>query len=433
MSDVVITIFWGLVLLTIIVFIHEGGHFLAARAFGVRVKEFVIGLPGPKLAFKRKDTLYGVTAIPLGGYCMIAGMEKGKEDMDLLEKTYAFITYFGDVCEDEASFAAEQRNLGVDLVCGLDTLADWGTVRRYRKNGLTRYAIAEATAEGRHYGEGEYRELLNPRAYLESERKRTYIALPWWKRVVVLCAGSFFNLLAAMAILIVLLMVNGVQLATTTIDTVEDGSPAAEAGLLPGDKLVFVDDTSVDSWKDFRVELQAHEVGSEIELGYVRDGSERSVTLTLAERDGSPMIGVSSLVERQPIDFFEAAQASFSLIGSVLEVIFQLFNPATFADTIGQTSSVVGISMEARTAAEAGPANFIILVAGLSLSIGIMNLLPVPPLDGGKIIIETIERVSRRRIPVSVINGVSLAGIAALVFLFFMATNADIHRYFLGW
>jgi len=72
------------------------------------------------------------------------------------------------------------------------------------------------------------------------------------------------------------------------------------------------------------------------------------------------------------------------------------------------------------------------LIAMLSVSIAIVNLLPVPPLDGGKIIIETIERVTRRRLPTGVVNWVSLAGLAALLVLFIVLTNQDIHRYFLG-
>lgn len=75
--DILITILCLLIVLSVLVFIHEGGHFIAARLFGVRVNEFMLGLPGPKLSFKRGDTRYGVTCVPLGGYAKVCGMEAG--------------------------------------------------------------------------------------------------------------------------------------------------------------------------------------------------------------------------------------------------------------------------------------------------------------------------------------------------------------------
>ena len=75
--DILITIICLLIVLSVLVFIHEGGHFVTARLFGVRVNEFMLGLPGPKLSFKHNDTRYGVTCVPLGGYAKVCGMEAG--------------------------------------------------------------------------------------------------------------------------------------------------------------------------------------------------------------------------------------------------------------------------------------------------------------------------------------------------------------------
>ena len=75
--DVLLTVLYCLIVLSVLVFIHEGGHFLAAKLFGVRVTEFMLGLPGPRISFKRGETRFGITCILLGGYARVCGMETG--------------------------------------------------------------------------------------------------------------------------------------------------------------------------------------------------------------------------------------------------------------------------------------------------------------------------------------------------------------------
>jgi len=429
MLDVLSVVFWGLVLLTVIVFIHEVGHYLAARALGMRVKEFMIGLPGPKVFFKRKDTRYGVTAIPLGGYCLIAGMEKG-DDGPELEQALSFIAYFGRTSEAEADKASESS--GVDLASGLDTLADWGTVRRYKKQGLYHYVISAATIEGTSYDEGQVRKIDDIKGFLAAEKKLTYSSAPWWKRIVMLLGGSVSNLIVAMATLIIVLMIVGSLVYTNVIDTVTEDSPAQAAGLMPGDELVALGDVSISDWEGFGNAVQQHQPGDKVKLSYIRDGEEKVATITMADREGNAFVGVSPQVGRGSVSFLQAAEFSVTYIVSTFGVILQLINPATFSETVEQTSSVIGISILASNAASVGPSTFILLIGFLSVSIGLINLLPIPPLDGGKIIIETIERITKKRIPANVINGISLIGLAAILLLFVVATNADIHRFFLN-
>src|SRR5664280_612765 len=91
MTIVLIDIFWFIITFSILVVLHEGGHFLVARAFGVHVHEFMIGLPGPAIRIHGKKTDYGVTAVPLGGYVRISGMEPGPED-ERLGAVLAYVT-----------------------------------------------------------------------------------------------------------------------------------------------------------------------------------------------------------------------------------------------------------------------------------------------------------------------------------------------------
>jgi regulator of sigma E protease len=141
---------------------------------------------------------------------------------------------------------------------------------------------------------------------------------------------------------------------------------------------------------------------------------------------------VTATVEHVPVDLLEAIGRSFSFIVLVAQMIISLFNPATAGAILGQSSSIVGISVEASAAASMGFLPFITLAAALSISIGLMNLLPLPPLDGGKIVLETIQRLTRRLIPMRVINSVSLFALVLLGMVFIFVTWQDIQRYILA-
>ena len=433
MLDVITIIFWGIVMLGIVVFIHEGGHFLAARLMRVRVREFMFGLPGPSVGFTRKSTRYGVTAIPLGGYCLIAG-DGGKESPHLAD-AYAYLAYWGTLTLAEAEKSSE--TLGFDLVEALDSLESWMTIKAIKlKAGDKRYEMLAASVDGLDYAQGTPRpvpDMQIARDHIAEERKHTYNGLPWWRRLVILLGGSFFNLVFAIAVITVVLMVVGVGEGTTTISVVSENSPAQQAGIVSGDVLLSVDGKPCETGDDFLAAIGSKKVGDTIELGYTHNGVARSVTITLAANDeGRPFVGVGMQIVRRDVYLPEALSLSVGLIGMVVKAITQLLNPATFSETVGQSSSVVGIAVEARKAATMGGLPFLLLSAQLCISIGLMNLLPVPPLDGGKIIVETIQRITRRIIPQRVITGISVTALLLLVFLFIAVTTQDIQRYFLG-
>lgn len=116
--DILLTILCCLIVLSVLVFLHEGGHFITARIFGVRVSEFMLGLPGPRLSFKHNDTRYGVTCIPLGGYARVCGMEPGNMKPYLPEvlefihtsgkATISFVAHELKISEAEAEDALDE-------------------------------------------------------------------------------------------------------------------------------------------------------------------------------------------------------------------------------------------------------------------------------------------------------------------------------------
>ena len=427
MLDVVLTIFWGIVLLSLIVVIHEGGHYLAARAFKVRVLEFMVGLPGPSIGVKRKggQTRFGLTAIPLGGYARIAGMDDYIDESNL-PRAAAFLYKYGQIETSKLEKASEV--LGFDLGEALDVLVEWGTVEKVKLKSYGMGKHYRYCAPGNEeFEQGEPRTINNPEAFIAHERSETYLALPWWKRLVVCAAGPLANLLTAIIVVTLVLSIAGTYQATNTLAEVAPGGAAQAAGIEAGDTIVAVDGVAVETWTEFREAIAGVAVGSEVQVTFTRDGAEQTVTVVAQANDqGDPVIGVTAGTERIVYPVPEAFRESLLYIGQVTMAVLSLFNPATAAQTISQSTSVVGISVVARQAAELGIVNFIWLVAILSISIGLMNLLPLMPLDGGRIVVETVQRFTRKVLSPATLNFYTIVGMVFMFGLFFIVTSQDI-------
>jgi regulator of sigma E protease len=421
-------VFFGVLMFSIIVVIHEAGHFTAARLFGLRVKEFMLGLPGPNISVTFKGTKFGVTPFLLGGYALIAGEGSVKENRNLAD-AYGNLAIYGSLDEDQ--LRAVQAQLGYDLEEALDILDAWGTVKRLKKKG--RYSYHMLPDGQAAFGEPREITAAAASAHIDAERKLTFNAAPWYQRVIILAAGVVFNLLFAIIVFTTALMIVGTQVPTTTMASVVAESPAASAGIQAGDKVVEFDGQAVDSWESLTAAISAQKPGDKVTVTVERSGQQRDFQLALGANDnGAPLLGVSPASERQDVGFVQAFSTSVGFIGMVAVAIAQLFNPATFGDVVSQSTSVVGVAFEAENAASNGFLPFVVLAAALSISIGLMNLLPLPPLDGGKIVVETIERIVRRRIPIKIVNGISVAALALLIMLFLFVTNQDIQNYIIG-
>ena len=357
------------VVLGVLVFVHEGGHYLAARAFGVRVSEFMLGFPGPGISIKRGETRFGITCVPLGGYARICGMEAGQESPHL-EAVLAAMHEFGT-----ANLEDVMERLGLseeDALAALDELVEWGCLTAPRKTDeFNTYRVAETPKLGGRarrkllaagktvpprYEEGQARPVVCAHGLYAAERKRQYRSLPFWKRSVILVAGVAVNLLFAMLAFIVIYSVLGVD--------------------------------------------------------YQYTDTQEVVHVTL-----NPL---------------QACQAGLSYIGMVVQAVVGLFNPATAAETVSNSTSMVGIAVMSKTAFEQGLTSVLSLSAMLSTSLGIMNLLPIPPLDGGRFVVEVFQKISRHTVSTRAMNAMSLAGMALFLGFFAIMMNQDIQRFVFG-
>jgi regulator of sigma E protease len=362
----------------------------------------------------------------LGGYAKIAGMEGGPENPDL-DKAAAYLAHFGTLNLAEVQKSGEV--LGFDLESALDILDIWGTAVRTRlPGGDYLYQMPEVGG----YALGEPRPIGDPKTFIDSERRETYRGLSWWKRMLILFAGAGFNLIFAILVTAAVLMASGANVFTTTIDTVSEDSAAAQAGIVSGDVVVSIDGTPIEGWEALTVQMAGYAPGDTITLVYEHNGTQGEANLTLGNSEGRAVIGIIPVVEHRSVGLFEALGTAFGYIGLTVGAIIQLFNPMTFNSVVEQSTSLIGIFNMADQAATAGPMPILMLVAILSISIGLMNLLPIPPLDGGKMIVETIERISKRHVPVKVVNGISIAGMALIMLLFIVVTTQDIQRFILA-
>ena len=326
------------VVILLVVLVHEGGHFVAAKAFGIKVEEFFVGF-GPRLwSTRRGETEYGLKAIPLGGYVRIAGM--------------------------------------------------------------------------------------NPFQELPAEdRPRSYEAKPKWQRALVIFAGPVTHFFIAIVFLAVFFAAIGVPTdRRPVVDAVEptlggQTSPAAAAGLRPGDEIVAVDGRPVGSTDRFVGYTRAR-VGEPLTLTVRRDGEEVTVTAAPvpAEVEGRTVgrlgIILGSARERSgPVEAVtRATGVTWTVARTVVVRLGDIFGPAglrrigelLFGGEVRQptdATSVVGGAQIAGQAAAAGAWDVLVeLFAVFNIFIGVLNLLPLPPLDGGHLAVVGLEAVTGRRV-----------------------------------
>jgi regulator of sigma E protease len=342
------------IVLGVLIFAHEFGHFLLAKILGVGVEKFSLGF-GPRIVGKKVGmTEYRISAIPLGGYVKMVGESPDKElDESLIPLSFSHKSLF--------------------------------------------------------------------------------------KRSLIVLAGPVFNLLLSVAIFFVFFLISGLPIMEPVVGEVQDGMPAQEAGIRPGDRVLSIGGEPVTRWEELAALIKGSSGGS-LEIEILRDPTTHLVKVVprpvssqnlFGERIEKYVIGItaSGAVSVQRLNLFQAASRgvleTWQIGKLTVLAIGKIVAGTLSAKTLG---GPIMIAQLAGQQAEAGIINLIFFIALLSVNLGIINLLPIPVLDGGHLLFFLIEAVSRRPINLKMREVAQQVGIFLLVLLMIFVFYNDIAR-----
>jgi len=347
----------AVVLLGVIIFVHELGHFLFAKLTGVKVLKFSLGF-GPKLLGKTfGDTEYLISAVPLGGYVKMLGEMPGDE-----------------LKEEEKQFAFNNQAV--------------------------------------------------------------------WKRFIIVFCGPLFNFLFA-AVIFFFTFVNGVPVLVPEIGNVMQGTPAEKAGLMKGDRIVEIDGIAISQW-DEMTEVIHKNPGKPLNIRIKRDGTTFQVSVTpektkvkdiFGEEEEVGLIGIkpsgSTVIRREDIGsaFVDSFDRTWEISKLTVVSIIKLIERVIPMQTMGGPILIVQMAGQQ---ASRGFLNFFMFMAIININLGVLNLLPIPILDGGHLLFMGIEAVRGKPLSEKTIALGQKIGLAFIITLMAVVFYNDIMRLLTG-
>ena len=399
------TVIFGLVVL---VFLHELGHFGVALLVGMRPRAFYVGFPPALVKIRRRGIDYAIGSIPLGGYVRIPGMHRpAGRDLE---------AFMAPALHEQPSLAPPTQKVRRSL-----DAEDFASARAQLPELRAAVEGAQLTRGARRQAERAVREVD------EGSGADAYWRQPTWKRIAVIAAGPLANVVVAFAIFTAV-YATGAPTSTPSneVAAVEAHTPAAAAGLRTGDRVTAVNGVHATTFDEVsRLIRSSH--GRAITVTVDRGGSD----VTLGPRktiklDGRWVFGfepATTLVSyplggsahRAASDCWRVVTGTFSAVGS-------LFHPHGQE----QLTSTVGVVRISAAALKVGFNYYLQIVGLVSMSLALLNLLPLLPLDGGHILFSVIEAVRRRALAREVYERVSVVGFALILLIWVIALQHDL-------
>jgi len=394
--------------LALLILIHEMGHFFTARGVGMRPRKFYIGFPPAAAKWTRNGIEYGIGVIPFGGYVKIPGMHRpAPSDLDV---------HFAPALYEEPRLLTDVERTKRLVSQGSfdEARAALATLGR----ALQSAKLSPKARRSADRGLSELDDALGPDAYW---RQRT------WKRLAVIAAGPGVNLVFAIVLLASVYMLGIPTDASRRVQDVIPKSPAAVAGLHAGDRIVGVNRVPAYDFTDVRDAIRDSK-GKALVISVVRHG--RYVELPAvkpAKTDGIYTLGFHPAAIRYthyspPKAVALAAEDTWLVTKAMGTWLSHIASGSGRKDV----STPVGIVQQSSKAVDLGYREYLQVLAIISLSLALLNLLPLLPLDGGHMLFSIVEGIRGRAIQRSVYERVSAVGIALVLLLFFVGLSNDI-------
>jgi regulator of sigma E protease len=350
-----INIIYGFIALSLLILVHELGHFIVARLANVKVLAFSLGFGKKLLSFKKGETEYAISLVPLGGY----------------------VKLLGESLEDEIA---------------------------------------------------------------EEDISRSYVHKPPWVKMLIAVTGPLFNIIFAFVLFYVVFM-SGYSVLSTKVGEVDKGLPAYEAGIRPGDVIASVDGKPVQEFDDLLEVMSKAPAGP---LTFVLKRGEETIRLTITPKAMEAKNLFGETISRKIIGVrpsSELIKRKESLVGAVSKAGYQTWYLSKVT-VLGLAKLIQGtispkniggpilILQAAGKQAKEGTSNLIYFVGLISINLGVVNLLPIPILDGGHIMFHLVEMVTRRRLSTKAIDIAQKVGLAIIIVIMVFAFYNDLDRIF---
>lgn len=375
-----------LLVLGLVIFVHELGHFLAAKWAGVYAPRFSLGWGSPLVSFRRGETEYALSWLPIGGYVRMASKE---------DETAAVLEGGAEAPEAEKSKHWDEHSM-----------------------------IPHGPLP------------IPPDRWFESKRLAP--------RLVILLAGVFMNVVLALVVSTGVVGWYGKGYVTPVVDTVVVGKPAALAGMMKGDSVVAIDGKAVTRWDEV-LEAVSSAPGKPVTFAVAR-GAERvtivmtpesqEVTTAAGDKEtvGRIGVGVGQNIIREPVSAGEAVRGGWTLTWGMADNVVKVLGNLFSGDvSVSQLGGPVEIARSSVAAAQSGGENLWMLIAFLSVNLAVLNLLPIPLLDGGQIVLQVAEAAWRKPFHPMVKEWYARIGLVAIGALFLTVTFNDLKRLVTGW
>ncbi len=259
--------------------------------------------------------------------------------------------------------------------------------------------------------------------------ERSFLSKSVWKRFIVIFAGAGFNFLLAIVLFFFIFASYGVEKPSTepVVGRMGDSTPASIAHMEKNDRILSIAGKPISTWSDIGPSLAGH--GNElIPIVVERDGEQKTLSVMPKESGDRVIIGINppSIVERYSIPesmtmaVTHTGQTMVSMVSGIVEMVT--------GKTQGDLAGPIGVAQMAGQIAQVGFIYLLEFTAYLSINLGVINLLPIPVLDGGYLIMLTIEGLTGKRLPTKALYYIQMVGMAILVLIFFYATSSDLMR-----